>query len=224
MNPFYFDNTGARRKNVIYASIIDRFLLVDDVDINITFETANILSSKIATVVYATPNNTNGMNNLNCMEYMIFDKSGSNKSGSPILVKGQTPITRIIENPLQFTFVGPVKDIDEPETEKMISKLKEYTDFVHEQMTFIHIFKLFGAEFDTKTFSDEFFDPEIINGKTSRYDNSMYDEGILNELKRVMYVSNSIEEAKNNIEGIWNNSDSKRMLEIRDKIREVLVR
>lgn len=202
LNPFYFDQTNQRRKNAIYAPILDRFILVDDQDISVTFDTANAISSKIATVVFMIPRETAGMTNQNCLEYAIFNKAGFTKEGSSTLIRGQNPSVRLLNSSKQIVNHGlPTNGFENGFDEKLI-ELKQWTEYVHKMMSVINILRLIGLDGDTATFSDSFLEEEITSEFRMKYDASNVDDGIINSMKRVLYNTDNVQDAEQQMKAV----------------------
>lgn len=200
---FYVDDNNDPKKNGIYCPVIDRWLLIDDYDYSVTLETAACLSSKIATMVYVLPPNIGTMTNENCLNYILFDKTGEIKGRTPDLISGQTPIVRKFNDARQFINKGYPEDFKTEERIDILHRLKEYADFVQRIMYAIKICSVAINIHDTKTFSDTYFDPEIVKDVTTFYDVSTIDCGILNSVKKILYRSRSVEEATEEIIRVW---------------------
>jgi hypothetical protein len=200
---YYYDKDSNRRKNGIYCHSFDRWLIVDNEDFWVTLETAKVLSSKIASVVYVLPNNIGKMDNTNCLEFMIFDKTRQKRGTISDLIHGQTPILKIIDNPLQISYQGTPEDFKAQSSNSMLSSLKEYADYVHKAMYAGKLCSITVNFYDTYTISQEFFPKEWVDGLSSYTDRSFYPNGIIQEIKKILYFSQTLKEAKFKINKMW---------------------
>lgn len=200
---FYYDKDSKRRKNGIYCHTFDRWLLVDNDDFWITIETAKVMSSKIASMVYVLPNNISKMDNTNCLEFMLFDKTRQKKGGVADLISGQTPMLRVIDNPLQVHYQGIPEDFKFGLAAEMLAAIKEYADYVQKVMYAGKLCNVVANFHDNRTFAQEFFPSEWLTCVSSHTDRSTYTGGIVQEIKRILYFSQTLEEAKAKINLTW---------------------
>lgn len=205
---FYIDDTGARKKNGIYCPVIDRWLLIDEYDHHVTLETANCLSSKIATMVYVLPNNIGELNNENCLNYIIFDKTNEKKGRTSDLIQGQTPLLRKFNDTRQFLNKGYPEDFKTDEGIAVLYKLKTYAEFVHQIMYAIKICEVSINFYDNKTFSNMYFSENLLQGIAPCYDRSDLEHGLLNSIKQILYKSSTVDEATAKMLTLWNETPS----------------
>lgn len=205
---FYIDDTGARKKNGIYCPVIDRWLLIDEYDHLITLETANCLSSKIATMVYVLPNNIGELNNENCLNYIIFDKTNEKKGRTSDLIQGQTPLVRKFNDTRQFLNRGYPEDFKTDDGMAILTKLKTYADFIQQMMYAIKICEVSINFYDNKTFSNMYFESSVIADVDPFFDKSDLEHGLLNSIKQVLYKSSTVEEATLKIKTLWETTPS----------------
>jgi hypothetical protein len=182
---FYTDVNQNKKKNGIYCPVLDRWLLVDHRDFWVTLETARALSSKIASMVYILPNNIGAMDNENCLNFAIFDKTSHKKGEAPDLITGQLPNLRILKDPRQIIDTGYPEDYKSEEGIYMIKELKAYTDFVNKCMYGIMLTQEYQNFHDNKRFSDEYLPKNFVESVTPYYDRSD-SEGVFIELKRIL--------------------------------------
>lgn len=86
----YFLSNSKHRGFGIYSLILDRFILVDDRDLMLVMKTANILLSKLQTLVYCLPAD-HPLTNDNCIDYSIHNKTNQKIATSAALVAGTYP-------------------------------------------------------------------------------------------------------------------------------------
>jgi len=203
---YYVDVNNNPKKNGIYCPVFDRWLLVDDYDYWVTLETARTLSSKIATMVYILPASPGAMTNDNCLNFSIFDKTSQKKGTAPDLINSQIPMLRVLNDPRQLVDIGIPQDYKNDSGIDILNRLKEYADFTHKVMYATMLCKVVYNYHDNKTFTDEFVPPEFVADVTPYYDRSDLSDGVLNSIKKIMYTSNTIDEAKTKISELWNNN------------------
>jgi hypothetical protein len=196
---FYHDHNGQRRRYGIYSPGLDRFIHIGDLDFWITFETANILSSKINTIVYILPPGYDEITNENCINYSLFNKTSQKLWTSNILVGRQNPALKmlypddiILKSGIPVDFENNVSILDD---------LRAYTNYVYEQSMAIKLSDVFYNHFNHKDFMDNFVDQETSKALYSAKD--WTNVNLFQKVKNVLYLSNTAEEADEKIIEIW---------------------
>lgn len=206
---FYRDHKGIRRRYAIYAPSLDRFLHVSDQDMWASFETAEILSSKIQTQLcilppgFVSPPEYKALiDNQNCIYYGIHDKSELGQVYSNILNWRQTPniIMLYPEDKLQCHDILPDKFNEHPD---MFKRLKEYTDYVYPRVAAAAILPQFFNPLYNQRFIEQYGDDGWADTTSNKVDPSNTKNGIEYELKNILYSSNSIDEAEDRIYKFW---------------------
>ena len=183
----------------IYSKGLDRFILLDKYDLTNTFHTAEILSSKIALTVYIIDDPI--FTNENCINFSIFNKTGEKVGYSPAVISKQTPLLRFIDN-------SNIKELGTPEDYKSnaaaISNLLNYANFVCKYVYAISLTeKIYN--FDTNAnLINSLIPNSWMQGISYSADRSKLTEGIFKEIKSVLYLSSSVEEATALIDNLWN--------------------
>lgn len=205
---FYTDQNGAKRKIGIFAPGIDRFILIDSNDIWITLQTAEILSSKLPTMVYILSKDSEEITNTNCHEYTILNKT-QQKVGSSNIVSGrQNPCLRFLYGQEGLIHSGIPEDYKEEPNKGMLENLKQYASYVHKRsyaLSFADSFYNFAntAHFINKNISDSW-----IENISIKYDLSKHSKGILFEVKNILYTANDLLEAEEQITDLWLSADN----------------
>jgi hypothetical protein len=212
-NSYYFDDYKQRKRNGIYCPIIDRWLLIDEYDHSVTLETARILASKIASTVFVLPNQEIGIDNDNCLNYTLFDKTVQKKPGGADLFTSQIPVTRTLKRN-QIYDLGIPEDFKSAHRLDALKKLKRYAHLVHRCMYAISIVDQNQGSYNNFKFSSDFF-PEQQKNFEFYSDQSDYQYGILSEIKKILYFSNEIDNALNSIKTLWDSQ--KRIMIVRFK-------
>ena len=198
---YYIDPSGSRRKYGIYCHSFDRWLLIDNYDVSATLETGQLLSSKVANIIYALPNNILDMNNNNCLDYTIFDKTGYVRGKFPDVIKGQTPLVKIVDHPAQIYLQGVPEDFKEADALNKLKELKQYAEFVH---NYVYVLKFLNANNwdDNASFSKTILSDQLLEGVSLRKDRSNLEEGLISEIKKILCFGMSVEESKTKIDNL----------------------
>lgn len=180
----------------IYAKGLDRFILIDHYDLQATFQTAELLSSKIPLIVYSISNGTIPKDR--CLFYGIKDKTTEKIGGSSTLVSGQTPVFRLLD-------INNVTDFGVQEDFKFnqdsLSKLINYANFVHQ---YSHALFLTEKIFNNNSFIlKNIIKKETIEDLQTSTEQMIEADRIFLEIRNTLYISNSIDEASSKIENIW---------------------
>jgi hypothetical protein len=196
---FYLDDDNTRKKYAIYSPGLDRFLHVSDLDMWATLETANIISSKIPTIVYVLSPECNELTNDNCLNYSLFNKTAQRVGTSSILVAKQNPVLKMLYPGDTIVNEGP--HVDFKDNQEIIEKLIAYINYVYEQTMAIRISEVFYNPFNSKGFFTTYITDDSTNkvATTTDWNNA----GLYTQLRNVLYKSNSIEEAESGIIKVW---------------------
>lgn len=196
---FYHDDNGNRKKYAIYSPGLDRFLHVSDQDMWVSLETANIISSKIPTLVYVLSPDCNEMTNDNCLNYSLFNKSTQRVGTSNILVAKQNPVLKMLYPGDTIVNEGP--HVDFKNNQEIIEKLVKYINYVYDQTMAIKITEVFYNPFNSKGFINNYIADGSEDKVTSTSDWS--NVGVFSLLRTALYKSNSPEEANSAIIEVW---------------------
>jgi hypothetical protein len=201
---FYVNSNNNRKKSAIFAPGLDRFILTDTTDYSVLFQIAEILSSKIPTLVYLLPENDKGINDSNCINYTIFNKTQQRIVGSPIVAGRQSPIGRYLYNDNEIIEVGIPEDYKT--NRDALDKLIEYAYFVKMHTYAINLTENFFDVFNTTRFASRYIDSSWLNEISTTTDFSNLKNGIFFELRKILYMSISVEEAESKIINLWKNN------------------
>ena len=193
---YYFDETNQVRNSGIYCPGISRWLLVDYYDCWVTFETAQIMSSKIASMVYLLPGNIEAMTNENCLLYSInvISKQKQKKGNVADLISSQIPSLRVIKS--QPEWVGPPTDFNFNHKDATIDSLKAYAEYVRACLFAIKITQTTLAHTDMLDFATNFLPTEWTDQVTPFSDHSDTPFGLLKEIKKILYFGKTLEDVK----------------------------
>ncbi len=203
---FYKDSQGNNRRYGIFAPGLDRFILVDDSDFWITLQTAEILSSKLPTLVYALPPSSTDMTNENCLDYTIFNKTQQKVGPSSITCARQQPMLKMLYDADTVSYAGTPKDFEDKTD--MLSRLKSYADFVRNCAYAISLTESFYNVNDLQKFINQYTDTGWTEGITAARDRSSLDKGVFFKLRNILYLSDNQEQAEKEIIDCWKNYSS----------------
>lgn len=194
---FYKDSYNERRTYGIYSPVIDRFLLVSDLDLWAVFETAELLSSKIATIVYVLPYHGGEISQINCLNYSIENKNSQKIGNSSISNARQIPILRFLYDDELLIESGIPEDYKNEN--QSLRDLQEYAQYLLESITAVNLADIYYNQASTERFEKFFNEREL----SFRKDRSKSQNGVFAEIKKILYFSNSKIEAENNIIEMW---------------------
>lgn len=194
---FYKDSQGNPRKYGIFAPGVNRFILIDEDDVWMTLQTAELLSSKLPTVVFALSINDGGITNKSCINFTIADKTQLRVGLVSMLTSKQAPMLKTLYDTDEIVNDGL------PEGYKdnlpALEKLLDYAEFVHEQVYAMNITEALYNISNTSKFADLYIDTEL----STRPDLTNLDRGVFFEIRKILYLADSIEQAKEQITKCW---------------------
>ncbi len=194
----------------IYAKGLDRFILVDNHDLNVTFQTAELLSSKVSSIVYSVNHST--LDNSNCFKFHIIDKTKEKIGYSSILVSGQTPVYRFIDH-------TNIQELSTNDNDSNLNELIEYANFVHQCS---HAVSLIEKIFNNNSFIlKKVIQQNEIESLTISLNTMLDSEQIFFKIRQALYISDNKDTARNKIESIWNEHSNDRVW-MKDRFYKIL--
>jgi len=196
IDTYYYNDSNVLKKTAIYCHQIDRFIISDDYDVWITFKTAKILSSKIASTVFILPKVDEEFNNETCISYSILNKTSHTRTNAPELITNQYPTLRhlhINENNGIIRMDIP-EDYKNPEGVQSLIKLKNYANFVNKYAYATEFVNALNS-LDNKIVPETFF-PKEWNEILFSYESLHSDKSLCNQIDDILFFANSEEEAK----------------------------
>ena len=204
IHSFYGNNFGKRvNANIIYSPGIDRIIAVDSYDPFTAVESAQILSSKLPLLVgILTKNDDMGINNYNCLEYTLKEKTAQAGSSS-ILVSRQTPLLKRLTGGV--VKVGPTVEYGEGDRKEVLMQLHEYSKFVIQAWHAVKVLDLIFNIYPLGVYADDYFNDTIPAEFKTPYDNTNIatGTGVKQELKKILYRADTPEQALEQIEDLW---------------------
>lgn len=205
--------------NTYYSPGVDRFFAVDAFDPYTSFEVAQILSGKMPgiAVCILTISDT-FIDNNNCHEYTLANKSFL-AAGGNVLYNRQIPVIR--KAPAESL----VHVIDMPTDYKAQSDnfntfmaFKSYAQFVIQAWHSAKICEMFFNMSPMELYINDYFSGTTPDGfdKTVDSVNGELQTGITKEIKKILYNSNSSDEALALITAMWQNNSTHMGMEWRN--------
>lgn len=208
-----FHMNGFERRsnaNCYYSPGVDRFFAVDTLDPYTALEVAQLLSGKMPGIAVCVLGKEDAfMTNENCHEYTLEEKQVF-ALGASILFSRQIPAIRRFANK-SVKHVGSTMpaDYDNNENFEVFMKFKQYARFVIQAW---HSAKICDMQFNfmpMEQYADDYFD--VLNpGFEAPADNvnGQLRSGITKEIKKILYFSNSHEEALDKIAQMWRENNT----------------
>jgi len=184
-------------KYLIYSPGIDRFLLIDTMDLWTTLETAKMLSSKIPVSIIALTNCSAPITMKNCLLWTISEKTGYKQT------ENQAPLIGSVSGEDQVEELGLALDYKDDISAPYIIKLQNYALFCQK---ILYAIKIADAETnsDDAEYYKELFEVDIRKLLQVRADHTRVPQGVLLWTKRILYMSNDIDEAMEKLQRLWN--------------------
>jgi hypothetical protein len=196
----YFLTNSGHRSFGIYSLILDRFILVDNRDLTLVMKTANILLSKLQTLVYCLPAD-HQLTPDNCLNYSMYNKTSQKVATSAALVAGTYPLLRQFPNNAEIVNSGVPEDFKSHK--EQLDNIKNYTHFVNECNYAINLTQMIFDFDSNNTYSKDFIPTDWTDHFVIDQDRSSLPQGIFFELQKILYLSHTVEEATDKIHKIW---------------------
>jgi hypothetical protein len=190
----FYPSIDSKTYYALYAPSVAKFLLIDRYNLFCFFRTAQVLSSKINTVVIILPNKEKfpSMCNENCLEFTLnhskfqSEISGKNLKQSPTVIF-LNENSKIIKKP-------SILEYETVETNKKLLELQNYAKFVNLCMHSIMLTSLMYQQVHIENEQEEY---------KSFFFNVEQKPNLITELMNILLFANNIEEAKEQIEQFW---------------------
>lgn len=191
---YYAKETTARHG--IYLVGVDRFLLVDKMDLHMTFRCAKILSSKLPTAVLYLGEDTTKFETQDALFWTIADKNIYQSSS-------QIPLISKLHKADGVVNAGAPLDYQSPEQLTALIELQNYALFVLRALYSIHTADAIVND------DDHFFFARLIHENVANIIDVRPDittatnTGMLIAIERILYTSNSVIDAYDKINRLW---------------------
>jgi hypothetical protein len=209
---FFKNANGMTKKFGIFSFGLDRFILIDSTDVWTTLQTAQLLSSKLPTIVFTLPSDE--VNNQNCLYFTLLNKKGKASGISSLSTGNQHPHVRWLSADEKLSYTGIPEDFKSDDKRIVLDTLKEFVNYVHNVSYAINITELTLSHFNGhSSFVHKFTNPEWYQDMSMKVDRSESKNGVFFELRQALYLSSTIEEAEQKIVDIWlEHSDQQQFL------------
>ena len=203
MRHFYLDSNNKKRKYGIFAPGLDRFILIDPADYWMLLETAEILSSKLPTMVYMLPTLDFDLNNDNCLDYTMYNKTQEKIGPSNIAIGRQNPSLKYMFDENKIVFAGVPEDYKTEEKQEIINRLQRFAKYVQKRVYALNLTEAIFNSYNRKHFLEKYAKSEWYENFQIKPDRSETEKGTLFEIKNALYLASSIEDAEDRIKQIW---------------------
>ena len=200
---FYPLSWGKKNSYTIFSPGINRFLLVDSYDPWIVHETSRVISSKISNIVYVLDQVTPPFDNSNCLEYSTIHKINEMKYGGPTAMAHRQSSFMMKIQKDNVAHYGWPQDFIKPDRKEALLRLQEYIAFSLRAVYAITIGLAFRDPFPEKYYMETYFRGEYPEDFVIRSDITSAPFGIDVEIKKILYNSQTLEEALDNIHKAW---------------------
>jgi hypothetical protein len=203
MRHFYIDSNNKKRKYGIFAPGLDRFILIDPADYWMLLETAEILSSKLPTMVYMLPSLDFELNTGNCLDYTVHNKTQEKIGPSNIAIGRQNPSLKYMFDENKIVFAGVPEDYKTEEKQEIINRLQQFAKYVQKRVYALNLTEAIFNSYNRKHFLEKYAKSEWYENFQVKPDRSETEKGTLFEIKNALYLASSIEDAEDRIKQIW---------------------
>lgn len=189
----YYPGINSKTYYALYAPAISRFLLIDQHNLFCFFRTAQVLSSKINTVVLILPSEENHpqMKNENCLRFALnHSKFQSEISGSNLK---QSPTVIFLRNNKIIKTTFPI-DFEKTERKEKLIELQTYAQFVNLCIHSIMLTSLINQQVHIEAEQEDY---------ETFYFNKNQKPGLVTEIMHILLFADSIQEAKEELKQFW---------------------
>ena len=154
---FYPLSWHKKNSYAIFSPGIDRFLIIDNYDPWMLYETAKVLSSKVSTMVYILDKVTPDMTNATCINFTTKHKKSEKGYGGPMIMshRQSASLSKIPRDMIVET--GWPVDFIKEDRKEIILKLQEYALFSLRVIYAVTLSVNFRNFFPEKEYLDTFF-------------------------------------------------------------------
>ncbi len=201
---YYPSTENKKNKYVLFSPKISRFILTEKYNPFILFETAQILSSKLSTIVYiiSDKNNAPTINNENCLFFSIQHAAHPQ---DPANINFVRQIARMIVLDTNLYKPGYPADFLEEPKKTLLSTLQEYAMFCLRCMHAINWSINTNDPYAEKDHHEKYYLENFFHQPQVKQfsDNVLKQSTLLATIKNILYECESIEEALPKIIDAW---------------------
>jgi len=222
VSQFYPASANAKNCYALFSPPLDRFLIVDNLDPWIMFEAAKIISSKIIVVCYIlNDSEVSDMTNENCLLYGTVHKKGENTYGSSLMssVKQPACMTHFNSKIIQL---GWPSEFTTDARKEMVLKMQEYSLFVLRCLHAVTISDAYRNIFPESKYLHDYMSDSSPKDLQVCFDSTIAPTGMVNVIKSILYHSNSVDEALEEIRLAWEKYSKNDISGFREKFYDCL--
>lgn len=190
----FYTSANSKKYYALYAPAIAKFLLVDEYNLFCLFRTAQIVSSKINTVVIILSEKEKPavMNNENSLKFTLHhSKFQAEISGKDLR---QAPTIIFLNDHLKIIKKPLGEEFENKDRKEKLLELQTYAQFVNLCMHSIMLISVINQQAHIKNEQEEY---------ESFYFNKEQKPSLITEIMNILLFANSIEEAKQQLEQWW---------------------
>jgi hypothetical protein len=207
----WFHMNGFKKRtnaNAFYSPGVDRLFAVDAFDPYTAYEVAIILSGKVPGITVCVLDVSEPwLDNSNCHKFTLKDKSILSP-GSSVLFNRQLPLIRRLPPNCLIEAETMPADYTDNDNHKSFLALQDYAKFVIQAWHGAKICEVMFNFFPMEAYASEFLTDCLPESFAARVDsgNAALKTGITKEIKKILYCSNSSDEALALIQDLWKNN------------------
>jgi hypothetical protein len=222
VSQFYPASANAKNCYALFSPPLDRFLIVDNLDPWIMFEAAKIISSKIIVVCYIlNDSEVSDMTNENCLLYGTVHKKGENTYGSSLMSSVKQPACMTHFNS-EIIHLGWPSEFTTDARKEMVLKMQEYSLFVLRCLHAVTISDAYRNIFPESKYLHDYMSDSSPKDLQVCFDSTIAPTGMVNVIKSILYHSNSVDEALEEIRLAWEKYSKNDISGFREKFYDCL--
>ena len=201
---FYPPSYGKSNCYALFSPAVDRFIIIDNYDLWAMVETGKLLSSKFSSIIYIFDRPTpEELNNSNCLEYSTLHKVFETGYGSPLSSSHKQTSTLRKILPDMVVHKGMSPDYAKPDRLEMLYRLREYCLFTLRAVYSITLSNEIMNYFPESHYRENYFKHDLPFDFRVLHDSTKSPNGMMHEIKNILYHSNTVEEALEKIDIAW---------------------
>jgi hypothetical protein len=198
---YYPANKNAPNRYALFSPVFDRFLLVDNLDPWLLFETGKLLSSKVLTVTYILK--ADQLTNNNCLYFGTQHKRNEMLYGASSLTSIKQSASMSFLKSNEIVEKGWSTEYEQEDRKQALKNLQEYALFVLQCIHAITIAESYRNLWPDAKYLDAFFADTSPAEFRTQYDTTTAPKGMMNEIKNILYHANALTEATEQIHQAW---------------------
>jgi len=198
---YYPANKNTPNRYALFSPVFDRFLLVDNLDPWLLFETGKLLSSKVLTVTYILK--ADQITNNNCLCFGTQHKRNEMLYGASSLTSIKQSASMSFLKSNEIIEKGWSTEYEQEDRKQALKNLQEYALFVLQCTHAITIAESYRNLWPDAKYLDAFFADTSPAEFRTRYDTTTAPKGMMNKIKNILYHANTLTEATEQIHQAW---------------------